>query len=85
MVKVAEQAVQFDEVVVEPLLAVFKDDSAEADLEKCAVVGRKLVCKVLHAIAQEVIDVQEQLQVTGAGGMTTSGLNLRDRIHLNNA
>lgn len=67
-----------DNAVTKMLPGVYSTDTV------CSC-GEALVTKVLRAVVEEVVDSKEQMQVLASGEKSTSGRNLRDRIHIANA
>ena len=81
-VHVASQCVKLDKTPHAPLLesvaATFPDRFAEVTIEN---VAHRLLVKVLNAVLGEVVETAEQIMLLNSGSTTTSGLNLRDRLH----
>ena len=85
-VHVASQCIQFDKTLhlklVESVSATHPDQFDEVIIKK---VAHRLVVKALNAVLGEVVETAEQLMLSSSGSSTTSGLNLRDKLHPANA
>ena len=64
--------------LVESVSATHPDQFDEVIIKK---VAHRLVVKVLNAVLDEVVKTAEQLMLLSSGSSTTSGLNLRDKLH----
>lgn len=85
-VQVVSQVICCDKTLHKPLLVsvteAFPNRFSEGVVER---VASRLISKVMNAMLGEVIETAEQIQLLSAGATTTSGLNLRDRLHPGNA
>ena len=84
-VNVASQMIQCDKTLHKPLLASVQEPMPNQFPQSTVEgVASRPTSKVMNAMLGEVIESAEQMQLLSAGS-TTSALNLRDKLHPDNA